>query len=52
LFARVLKFVFSLEYNREAMEIARIVIRDEFVTPKDYDEYIAASFDNVTFHIV
>jgi len=38
---------YLVEYNREAMETARIVIRDESLSPEDHDEDIAASFDNV-----
>jgi len=33
------------------MEIARIVIRDEFLLLEDHDEYIAASFDNELYSV-
>jgi len=39
--------LYLVEYNRKAMEITRIVIREEYLLPEDHDEYIAASFDNV-----
>jgi len=38
--------LYLVGYNREAMEIARISIYDEFLLLEDHDEYIAASFDN------
>jgi len=39
--------LYLVGYNHEAMEIAQIVIRDEFLLLEDHDEYIAASFDSV-----
>jgi len=39
--------LYLVGYNREAMEITRISIYDEFLLLEDHDEYIAASFENV-----
>jgi len=38
--------VYSVQCNREAIEIARIVAPDESLLHEDHNEYIVASFSN------
>jgi len=38
--------LYLVEYNREAKEIAQILIYDKSLLPENRDKYTAASFDN------